>query len=177
MKTWVIRVVSGDPSHSPALPPCPSGHATCYHKPKHSLQAGVGPETCPPAAWPSWYPRGKAPTQQGFYFFLYSISFFWWSFISVLKGQNSPKPSYLLRDGSGLERKITASNGKEGLSHLPSHKLKPIHKTVCFVNTKVQHKAFRHQLNLNIIVFIVMNNKSFSTALQQQGIIQPKFNF
>lgn len=58
-----------------------------------------------------------------------------------------------------------ASNSTEALSCLQSHKLKPIHKTVCFVNMKVQHKAFRHQLNLNIIVFIVMNNKSFSTAL------------
>lgn len=97
--------------------------------------------------------------------------------MSVLKGQNGPKPSCLLQDGSGPERRIAASNGGEGLSRLRSHKLKPIHKTVCFVNTKVQHKAFRHQLNLDIIVFIVMNNKSFSTALERQGIIQQKFNF
>lgn len=65
---------------------------------------------------------------------------------------------------SGLKR-TPASNSMEALSCLRSHKPTPIHKTVCFVNTKVQHKAFRHQLNLNIIVFIVMNNKSFSTAL------------
>lgn len=70
-------------------------------------------------------------------------------------------------DSSGPGRRIDASSGGEGLGHLRSHKLKPIHKTVCFVNTRVEHKAFRHQLNLDITVFIVMNNKSFSTALQQ----------
>lgn len=74
-------------------------------------------------------------------------------------------PAY--RDGSGPERRTDASSGAEGLSHLRSHKLKPIHKAVYFVNTKVEHKAFRHQLNLDSTVFIVMNNKSFSTALQQ----------
>lgn len=74
-------------------------------------------------------------------------------------------PAYC--DCSRLEKRTDASSGGEGLNHLRSHKLKPTHKTVCFVNTKVEHKAFRHQLNLDSTVFIVMNNKSFSTALQQ----------
>lgn len=104
------------------------------------------------------------------------ISFSWCSSISFLRGQKYP--SCLVRNGDcrgGLLH--SAPSCGEGLSCLRPHKLKAIHTSVCFVNMKVQHKAFRHQLNLDITVFIVMNNKSFSPALQQQGIIQQKFNF
>lgn len=135
-------------------------------------QAGAAPEMCPPK------PGGfSSPTQLAIHVFL-SFPFFWWSFFSILKGQSDPMSSCLQRDGAWRGALLgSAPSSGEGLSCLWPHKLKVIHKSVCFVNMKVQHKAFRHQLNLDIAVFIVMNNKSFSPALQQQGIIQQKFNF
>lgn len=150
----------------------------------HSMEAALQTQALPPT-WCCSLKRVLQHPDQSRSVFLthptgYSclsfISLFWWSFISTPKGKSDPKSSCLLRDGDWRGAWLhSAPSSGEGLSC--PHKLKAIHKSVCFVSMKVQHKAFRHQLNLDIAVFIVMNNKSFSPALQQQGIIQQKFNF
>lgn len=145
-------------------------------KSKHSLQDGAAPETCPPAPWSNQLGFPHLPNW--ILMFSFHFLFFISIFISILKGQSDFKSFCLLRDGDWKGALLgSAPSSGERLSCLQLHKPKTIHKSVCFVNMKVQHKAFRHQLNLNITVFIVMNNKSFSPALQQQGIIQQKFNF
>lgn len=163
---WRIHLIS-------PLVPCPSLHGSCSAHPSTPCKLLLlltrvlqHPDQT------SWvfltHPTG--------YSCLSSISFFWWSFISIPKGKSDPKSPCLLRDGDWRGAWLdSAPSSGEGLSC--PHKLKAIHKSVCFVSLKVQHKAFRHQLNLDIAVFIVMNNKSFSPALQQQRIIQQKFNF